>query len=289
MSFLFKNTHTNLKIKFYRGKEHDSFLAHHPKQISHNSLERASAFTSKGSLTIEASLAAPIFLLGVLCLVYLLEMIAIQTTIRSALQDVGREMAKEVYLNPIVSTGKMERELVKIIGEDWFDNSIVAGGSKGMDCSKSRISRKTSVLELSVQYKLKIPVLMFRIPLLSREETIRVKGWTGYTGGGFGNPHEDTVYITETGVVYHKNPDCTYLELSVQMVNKNDLTHLRNEGGGKYYPCERCAWGNRNNVYITHTGNKYHNSITCSGLKRSVYAVPISEIYGRGGCSRCVK
>lgn len=289
MSFLSENTYTNEKEKTIQRKEYGSFLAHQKYHISQNLVERTSSFTSKGSMTIEAALAVPFFFFGVICLVCLLEIICIQTTMKSALREVGREMAKEAYLNPMIFPDKMEREIAEIIGEERLEHSIVAGGSKGLDCKKSRIFHGTSIMELSVRYKMKIPVLMFRIPMIEREETIRVKGWTGYAEGGFGNHGEDMVYITDTGIVYHKDKNCTYLDLSVRMVDKDDIAHLRNAGGGKYYPCERCSWTKQKNVYITNTGTRYHNSVTCSGLKRGVYAVPISEVYGRGGCSRCVK
>lgn len=291
MSFRFKQTHTKYSnnINTSIRKEHGSFLAHHSKQLSHSKCERTSSFTSKGSLTMEAALAAPIFFFGIICLVYLMEMIAIQTTMKAALQDVGRNMAQEAYLNRMIFPTEMEQELIKVIGEERLNRSIVAGGSSGIDCGNSRTFLGTTIMELSVRYRLQIPVLMFHIPLIEREEQIRVKGWSGYEGGGFWNQGEDIVYVTETGVVYHKNPDCTYLELSIQSVRKEELEHMRNESGGKYYPCERCGNKKSQNVYITSTGNRYHSSVSCSGLKRSVYAVLLSEVYGRGGCSRCVK
>lgn len=88
--------------------------------------------------------------------------------------------------------------------------------------------------------------------------------------------------------MYHKDYHCKYLDLSIHMVSAAELETLRNESGGKYYPCERCGqkpqgWG----VYITNTGNRYHTSISCSGLKRKIYAVPISETTGKEACSKC--
>ncbi len=159
----------------------------------------------------------------------------------------------------------------------------------GIDCSRSRMSLRTGVAELSAVYQVRVPLPIFRIPLLEYEQTMRVKGWTGYERTGFGTENEETVYVTETGLVYHKDYHCTHLELSIRMVPLSDVAGLRNESGGKYHACEHCGAESAGGVYITDTGDRYHSSLSCSGLKRTVYAVPVSEVVGKGACSRCGK
>lgn len=273
------------------GKEHDSVLAHHKKCFLHTHRERASAFTSKGSMTVEAALVAPIFFFAALALVYLLEMMSLQTTIRAALHSVGREIAAERYKNTLPIPYLVETKMVETIGEARLNNSWIYHGSKGLDCNSSQKWWKGSVMYLSVRYQIQFPVAMFHIPIISREETLRVKEWTGYSGTDFGAENEEKVYITDTGMVYHKDPECTYLDLSIHCVGKNSILERKNFEGERYAPCERCvqekATGEK--WYITNTGNRYHNSLQCSGLKRTVYAVFLSEIYAKGGCARCVK
>lgn len=293
MSFRFNNTHekTYKNNQKQKGKEKDSFLTH-LSQINLISLsKRASSFASEGSVTVEAALVVPVFFLAVLSLVYLLEIMSVQTVMKSALHCAAKEMAEEAYVNPMVIREKVEKHIVDHVGEKWLDQSIIFGGSNGIDCRKSKAWGNTGITDLSLTYKVEIPIMMFRIPAITQEEYVRVKGWNGYAGNGFGNQNDETVYITDTGIVYHKDPDCTYLELSIKSVHKSDVEQLRNEDGGKYYPCESCmrkGFG-KENVYITDTGNRYHSSLSCSRLKRTVYAVTLSEVYGRGGCKRCVK
>ena len=115
--------------------------------------------------------------------------------------------------------------------------------------------------------------------------------WTGYDveqGASDLTQEDPMVYVTETGTVYHTNRNCTYLNLSIEAVDAAVLEERRNQSGGKYYPCEICGRiGGYGMVYITGQGSSYHSSITCPGLKRTIYTIPLSQVGGRGRCSKC--
>ena len=155
-------------------KELDSL--HH---LNHLEQERASAFTSKGTITLEAAVVIPMFFFAILCMVYLFEIMTIQTSIRSALHSVGRELAEEAYLSPIIFPKQIEGDLIHILGEEFLAESIIVGGEDGLDCSHSKSNLRTAVMDLNVRYQVEIPVLMFRLPIRTYEERLRVKGWTG--------------------------------------------------------------------------------------------------------------
>lgn len=260
------------------------------RNIYDNHAGRVSAFTSfKASITVEAAMAVPIFFLAVVCLLYLMEMAAIQTAVRSGIQYAGRELAEDACLLPAAVPSRLEADIVNAVGADRLNRSIVEGGSGGIHCQKSWMSPTTGICNLTAQYKVKIPIPLFRLPSPAYEITMRIKGWTGYEKAGFGNEDEETVYVTETGLVYHKDYHCTHLELSIHAVQASELSGLRNEDGGKYYPCEHCAGTGAGGVFITDSGNRYHSSLGCSGLKRTIYAVPLSEAAGKGACQRCGK
>lgn len=278
-------------------KEKGSLLVIHVPLIIHinksknKSKERTSSFTSKGSLTVEAAMVVPIFFFAMLCMVYLLETISIQTSMRNALYSVGKEVAQKAYGSSVLLSSDIEKKLVANLGTEALENSIVVGGAEGLDCKKSYSDWNTGVFDLSVQYQVEIPVLLFRLPLVSYEETLRVKGWNGYGEGLYADTKGEVVYVTDYGLVYHKDKHCTYLELSIQSVSAGEVKNLRNASGGKYYPCEKCGGkaGEMGSVYITTYGTRYHSSLECNKIKRNVHEVPLDEVYGLGGCSKCVK
>ena len=114
------------------------------------------------------------------------------------------------------------------------------------------------------------------------------KMWTGYKSEKIID--EDVyVFITESGSVYHLTENCTYLKLSISKVNAADLDTKRNESGKTYSQCEMCCDKStlQEVYYITDYGERYHEVITCSGLKRKVYCVEKTEVDNWSVCSRC--
>lgn len=258
------------------------------QEISSLSDRRASSSAcKKASMTIEAAAAIPIFFLAVLCLFYFMEIMAIRTSVRTGLQAAGKRAMQEAYMLPAVTPAGLEKDVIHAIGAERLERSIVEGGSAGIHCEGSFLSPTTGIGTIRAKYKIRLPIPMFGVPPVAYEESMRIKAWTGYEKETFGKEDEETVYITETGIVYHRDYHCTHLDLSVHMAQASDIGSLRNESGGKYYACEHCGGGGLGSVYITDTGDRYHGSLSCSGLKRTIYAVPISEAIGKGACSRC--
>ena len=285
------NEFSDQKI-LYR-KETDSDSLHRQKQLSlrdKKSTLKAPVFTSfsEGSMTVEAAFVIPLFLFAVLSLFYLFEVMAVQTNIRAGMQYAGKRYAEQAYFNPFVSTEELEQKIQVEVRAERLDQSCVKGGASGIDCSDSYVDLMNQILYLNTSYTLEIPVPVFGVFDVQKEEQIRIKGWCGYESAFPVSAEQKIVYVTETGVVYHRDYHCPYLDLSIHMVLSSGLEDLRNESGGKYYPCEKC--GNRETgmgVYVTDYGNRYHTSLSCSGLKRKIYAVPLSETAGKGACSKC--
>ena len=286
MSFLKKSIHN----KSYNRKEQDSLWTTQFRQFLILKTERTSAFASKGSLTIEAAIVVPIFFFTMLCLVALLEMVSIRMTVQGALHSVAKEYGQQAYVSSVLIPYGVEQRIVKQIGKDKLERSMIVNGVNGFDCSGSTSDDESAELELHVDYKLQVPVLLFRIPIVSCHEEVKTKGWTGYLSKGTGNEEGEVVYVAQHGTVYHKDMYCKFLNTSVRGIIAGTIGDARNNSGGKYYPCESCKeLEHFGFFYVSSYGDRYHTSLNCKKIKRNYYAIPLKDAEGLGGCSKCVQ
>ena len=247
--------------------------------------EKASA-SVRGSVTVEAAMAIPLFFFCIICFLYLMEMSVIQTSVRAGLSAAEKEIAVEAYALPVVVPTEVEKKVVQAIGKERLDRSLIMGGSEGIDCGESYISPTTGIGKLVAEYQVELPIPTFLIPSITYHVNMKIKGWTGYENGSFLSD-ADIFYMTPSGSVYHTDYNCSYLDLSIRTVGVGEVDSLRNKDGGKYYACSCCKDNPSSVVYITDYGTNFHSSLSCSGLKRTVIAVDAGETEGRSACSKC--
>jgi hypothetical protein len=211
----------------------------------------------RASMTIEAALVLPLFLFFMLTVLYTFQIIYLQTESCQLLHQTGNREAFSAYA--------------------------------------SRDSYADGIVDQSLSYPIMPYLWWMRFGWLQVEQRYYGYAWIGYdvshgeNTGADGEKEEEYVYITETGTVYHVTMNCTHLSLSITSVSRNDVPDLRNDSGGKYYQCERCADSGSATLFITTSGDRYHGDINCSGLKRTVTKISKEEAENQGyrGCSRC--
>ena len=246
------------------------------------------AFGFRGSVTVSAAFAIPLFVFATLCLVYLFEMNAIGLYINSATTHASKRVSEDVITFGFLSQNRLKSNIVDLVGAQRIERSIIKGGTGGISVRGSHYCSDSEEMEIQVEYTMTLPIQTFGLLEGKGAVELRVKPWLGYLSPGDKPEDGQIVYITETGTVYHVNYSCTHLKLSIQFVPAFTVEGLRNSSGGKYYSCNRCVHGNSMaGVYITDHGTNFHNSLNCSGLKRTIRAVEKSSIPGMRGCSRC--
>ena len=208
----------------------------------------------QASMCVEASLAVSFFLLFFTNVLSIIFLFMTYTKDLAVLQQQGKKAAAYAYITE---------------------------GAVGSNENLIRL-HKNKVVES--------PFGILKLPTCRLHVQCVVKPWTGYDViGGKDRGEEDVlVYMTEYGIVYHKNRSCTHLTLSIQAVPVVTVGNLRNESGESYTPCESCGEnGLVTVVFITNQGNKYHTTTKCKGLKRTIKAIPLSQLKGVDQCQKC--
>ncbi len=283
--------------------------------------ERMSACTSRaGSLTVEAALLLPLFLLAVYLFWTFFPALQAQVRLQFAMDEVTENLAKQSVLYAALSengeldsselqgeewgeelltsltntawTSYAKAEVVSMVGETALSHFPIENGKSGLSFSGSSWDPEGDI-DLAVRYRLTFPAGFGQSLTLEVKQHSLRKCWTGQdsdTGEkGAETAGEEIVYVTPTGTVYHRSPDCYHLKITVRSVSFSQVEEERNQSGAKYYPCERCAasLSGVSAVYITSEGNRYHVSSDCPGLRRTVSAVPLSEVGDLRACSSC--
>ncbi len=263
-------------------------------------------------MTLEASLVLPLFIFFFANIMTLFGIVRAQSEIEAALHQTGSGICERAFdlrfgegllgadaqgestgidtLAGAAGIALAASEVRGYLGKEE-DNGCITGGRAGISFLNSRILLDGDIVDIVADYKVHpiIPIIGFKeFPVEGR---FYGHAWTGYDlTDGFANEEtgEEMVYVTDHGEKYHRDIDCRYLHVSAKSVGFEEAKNLRNSDGSRYKACEYCgenvAGGN---VFITDYGNRYHSRVDCTGLKRKIRTIPISEVGGRGPCSAC--
>lgn len=202
------------------------------------------------SMTLEAALVLPLFLFALMNVMSLIEVYRLQSNMNMKLHQTAKEMA--VIGAAVDMTGKEE------------------------------------CIDLVYPYKAKVFAASIGFDEFVMFSRMRTRAWTGYDNEtAQKDDKEETVFVTEYGEAYHTTKSCSYLKLSIRAVNLDYVGNLRNANGECYYACEKCGSKCTNTIFVTSYGNRYHSTLGCNGLKRTIKEIPISQAGDRKPCKKC--
>ena len=259
-------------------------------------LEKAFLLTSSGSLTVEAAVVVPVFAAAMAAVMQFANVYGTAARLGSILAQTGEEMAIGAYASEYTN---FDSPLPVVLSAGYASAKIAADNRntaciRGENLLLSSFLEKDDRIDLVLTYQVQSPSGLLKIPWIVFLQRASVRGWVGRSGSGStgsetdGDGHDHgTVYVTEYGQVYHEDPDCTHIHLSIRLVTRAQAEAARNVYGEKYHVCEKCGGGDGNAVYITSDGNRYHSSLECSGLKRSVREMTREEAGNLRPCSKC--
>lgn len=272
-----------------------------------------------GSMTLEAALVLPIFILVVVWFVNFMTVLNYQNIMQSSINQaavaIGRysyvtnriyegtdidrssstlDIDKDVLASGI-STGYVRKEILTEEVKNYSEKVNVIGGYTGISVIDSKINEEDKgINDIRVNYSISMDFLGGVVHSLRLSNRCYFRSWIGTSIVKQKTDDKDgkTVFITKNGDVYHLTETCTYIKVSLTKAKYSDISYLRNESGAKYRICSKCVdkeLKDNDIVYITESGTKFHSDSRCSKIKRDVISIDISEVGDRKLCSRCAK
>lgn len=264
-----------------------------------------------GSFTVEAALAVPIFVFAVTAFILLFKILLMEVQLQGAMTEASKELSQLAYINSC-----KEQERTDAFGSqvNKMAQSVVVGHeigkyftterkydsvlSKHISYDASSYINNEEDIDLIAEYSVRIPLPLISLKDFSMIQRVKTRAFIGSNQllsldnvGENETVGDNTyVYITETGTVYHMTLKCSSLKLKISQCSANEVDAKRNASGGKYKRCERCCKnvGDIAVVYICEDGDRYHCSLECSGLKRTIKRIPLHDVDGKmRACYRC--
>lgn len=274
------------------------------KRVSHN----ASGYDRKrrASMTLEAAMVLPLFLFAVLNLFAAVNDITFHVKMQTAMHQTGLSLARHAYAyekigqgvglpesvlgDVIFSQAYVRDKVTDAVGEAEIAHMGIHNGADGISFLQSEVLTGDTVTMIA-DYRMDALFLPERFTSFRMVNRVCLRKWTGYdnaAGAELGDGHEQTVYVTEYGEVYHNSRNCYHINVSIRQTDAEHIGGERNENGGSYSACELCGGHRTSGVfYISADGERYHTTAACRALCRTVMAVPLSEVGSRTPCHNC--
>lgn len=243
----------------------------------------------KASLTVEAAVVVPLFLIGMCTIFCLIDIYRVQSMVKLSLHQSAQELGMYAYAAEI---GERSPEgVVSSAVCAVYAKKKMPDLGKYVEVSTVGSSYKNHIVTLYANITYRLPISILPLPALHFHNESQVRGWTGRDAeeNHAGNSQDEMVYVTDHQSVYHTSSSCTHLQFTVKQDTEESIHNLRNAYGGKYHSCEKCGKTESSNgiVYYTEKGDCYHKSTSCGGLTRTVRLVKKSELGGIPQCQRC--
>lgn len=267
-----------------------------------------------GSVSVEAALALSIFIFAMVCMMIPFRMMERQRQVQAALESVNERLCQYAYLEYMLMNGE---EIPKEEG-DWKEDLLLGlvNGAAGLGAQamakqmfsqegmeklsffSSNFLKDGETVDFHLDYTMRMPFSVLGLNSLEFSCGSVRRAWIGRDGQlrdeeGESEEKEDdeVVYIGKSSTRYHRSRDCHYLSNKLQVIGVDSISSVRNQSGGKYYPCAVCGSKavSGGSVFIMKSGSRYHSDASCSAITAYIQAVKLSEVEHLGGCSYCSK
>lgn len=261
-------------------------------------------YLKRASLTVEAAMVFPIFLLFFYLLLYGGKIIELQSKIQYALDTTAVEFAnyaavkdgnnsqvQDIAGSIVYSKAGALVLFEKNLKKCKADTGMLLNAALPFSFRNSQILSSEKDIYLQVNYRIRFPGTFIGSGLFSTGipcvQNVCVRAFVGASSRELWD--NEMVYIATGEQVYHTSGTCTYLALSIKRVSVREF-ETAPQYYKKYKSCARCKSQIEGDIYyITEDGTRYHKTILCKSLKRTVERIPRNQVGTRRMCSRCSK
>lgn len=241
----------------------------------------------KGSVTVEAAVFMPVFILAVVSFLYVMKFAIAVDGMAAAGYEYGRELARDMYaeqgtvLRSLALAEKTEAENERLC-DVRISPAYPRYLSAGVD----------NVKAVSMSYKVKLPAPTLLEDKLSAKHTFVFRPFVGKDNSSAQrqDPEENKAYeavwvFPRSGERYHLK-DCPYIEVMARQ-------GLLSAGiRSKYAPCTLCKASELRNgdvtYYFPRAGESFHKA-ECALVDRYVIEMDKADAAAKGytACSKC--
>ncbi len=252
------------------------------------------------SLTVEAAIELPLFFVLIAIVLQFAMVFYTAAQYAGYMTTTAQEMAMAAYKEEYGDANHLIRGA---LSDAWASSQVIGkaedpGAVRNASFLNSSYMKEGDRIRLVLTYQAKPKYSLITLPFTFFVQKAVVRGWTGAKGSANGAAVRDaadssnrTVYVTDSGTVYHTDPNCSHLKVTVIPTTEEGLTSARNKSGSKYKKCPHCGRSGAvgGQYYIDPYGERWHTSLSCPSLKRSVNTVTLDACEHLRECADCKK
>ena len=262
----------------------------------------------KGSLTLEAAIVFPIYILFLISIIYILNILTLQNSLQMSMEEASRSISSSAYISEKliyikehgISTNLTYSVLnTALIKQIFFtdeikylsDNSYIVNGSNGLSFQYTYTNRSSHIIDFNITYNVSIPFLPDNIFKIRINQRCRFRTFSGEDITDKSGEYTKYVYLSTNASVYHSTPYCSYLSKYFNILPSSYFDNMVNNATN-YTACSHCAKNvpKASNVFNCPGSMIYHNRIDCFYLNANIYKVTLESVENSLSlCTRCKK
>ena len=301
-------------------------LCHHSSHFNNSNhySERPYLYTSlknnsnlRGSLTIEAAVGFPIFIIVIYAVISFISAMYIQLSMQIALEETVRATNKTAYIASIYSQlDKEEKDSLdnsspsmgetfgtSLLSASYLHNSfinednkkllnspLIKNGEKGISFLSSSIDLDSGIADIIINYQINLPFIPENFFHLNMTNRCYIHLYTGKELAKKQTPVDVYVYYTSYGKVFHFNRYCQYLLNYTEAIRYSKRDFLLNS-------CMQCVSKTSDLltkedpiIYITKSNYCYHLSLNCPSFTGNIFRIKHSSLKEDDKfCEKCLE